>query len=145
MEEDVYPFKTLFKHGLNAVMPAHVIYENVDAQPAGFSSVWLQDILRGELGFDGVIFSDDLSMEGASVAGGYAARAEAAMAAGCDMVLACNNRAGALDILENAHLQVTPASAQRLQQMRGQAFMNRSALLEQDYWREAVEYVTALA
>lgn len=145
MEEDVYPFKTLFKHGLDAVMPAHVIYENVADQPAGFSSVWLQDILRGELGFDGVIFSDDLSMEGASVAGGYAARAEAALAAGCDMVLACNNRAGALEILEKAKLQPSAASTQRLQRMCGKPFMNRSALLEQQYWREAVEQVTALA
>ncbi|MDD5394742.1 MAG: beta-N-acetylhexosaminidase [Thiothrix sp.] len=144
MEEDVYPFKTLFKHGLDAVMPAHVIYENVDDQPAGFSSVWLQDILRGELGFDGVIFSDDLSMEGASVAGGYAARAEAALAAGCDMVLACNNRAGALEILEKAKLQPSAASTQRLQRMCGKPFMNRSALLEQQYWRESVEQVTAL-
>jgi beta-N-acetylhexosaminidase len=144
MEEDVYPFKTLFKHGLDAVMPAHVIYENVDDQPAGFSSVWLQDILRGELGFDGVIFSDDLSMEGASVAGGYAARAEAALAAGCDMVLACNNRVGALEILEKAKLQPSAASTQRLQRMCGKPFMNRSALLEQQYWREAVEQVTAL-
>lgn len=144
MEEDVYPFKTLFKHGLDAVMPAHIIYENVDAHPAGFSAVWLQEILRGELGFDGVIFSDDLSMEGASVAGSYALRAQAAMAAGCDMVLACNNRAGAIDILEHADLQPSAASSQRLERMRGRNFMNRGALLSDEYWREAVESVTAL-
>lgn len=144
MEEDVYPFKTLFKHGLDAVMPAHVIYENVDAHPAGFSAVWLQEILRGELGFDGVIFSDDLSMEGASVAGSYALRAQAAMVAGCDMVLACNNRAGAIDILEHADLQPSAASSQRLERMRGRNFMNRGALLSDEYWREAVESITAL-
>jgi beta-N-acetylhexosaminidase len=145
MQEDVYPFKALFAQGLDAVMPAHVIYEQVDSQPAGFSRVWVQDILRGELGFDGVIFSDDLSMEGASVAGSYAARAEFAVEAGCDMVLACNNRAGAIDILDNARLQVSPVSARRLERMRGQPFMNRSELLEQANWREAVESVTALA
>ncbi|MEZ5537477.1 MAG: beta-N-acetylhexosaminidase [Thiolinea sp.] len=145
MAEDMQPFAALFKAGLDAVMPAHVIYEQVDSQPAGFSRVWLQDILRGQLQFDGVIFSDDLSMEGASVAGGYAERAEAALAAGCDMVLACNNRAGVIDILDNAKPEVSAASSQRLERMRGKAFMNRSALLEQEYWQQAVDEVSMLA
>jgi beta-N-acetylhexosaminidase len=145
MQEDVLPFRQLMEQGLDAVMPAHVIYGQVDSRPAGFSPVWLQEILRGELGFNGVIFSDDLSMEGASVAGGYAARAEAALVAGCDMILACNNRAGAKEILDKADLNVPEASSQRLERMRGQPFMNRSALLEDGYWRMAVESVTALA
>lgn len=145
MQEDVLPFRQLMAQGLDAVMPAHVIYEQVDSRPAGFSPVWLQDVLRGELGFNGVIFSDDLSMEGASVAGSYAARAEAALAAGCDMILACNNRAGAREILEKADCRVTLESRQRLERMRGQPFMNRSALLEDEYWRMSVESVTALA
>lgn len=145
MAEDMQPFCELFKGGLDAVMPAHVIYEQVDSQPAGFSKVWLQDVLRQQLQFDGVIFSDDLSMEGASVAGGYAQRADRALEAGCDMVLACNNRAGVIDILEHAQLQVTEASSQRLERMRGKPFMNRSALLEQDYWQMAVDEVSMLA
>ena len=145
MDEDMQPFCELFKGGLDAVMPAHVIYEQVDSEPAGFSKVWLQNILRQQLKFDGVIFSDDLSMEGASVAGGYAERADKALEAGCDMVLACNNRTGVIDILDRATLAATEASSRRLERMRGKAFMNRSALLAEDHWKLAVDEVSMLA
>jgi beta-N-acetylhexosaminidase len=96
---DLVPYRALIGR-LDGVMPAHVIYPRVDARPAGFSPIWLQEILRGRLGFDGMVFSDDLSMEGASVAGGIVERGCAALDAGCDMVLVCNARAAAERLLD---------------------------------------------
>lgn len=99
---DLKPFVEL-QGQLDAVMPAHIIFDQIDSSPVGFSQLWLQKILRLQQNFDGVIFSDDLSMEGAVVAGSYADRAEVALAAGCDMVLVCNNRQGALEVLDYLH------------------------------------------
>ena len=96
LASDMEPYRHL---RLDAVMPAHVIYPQVDSRPAGFSSLWIGK-LRNELGFDGVIFSDDLSMEGASIAGDIVARASAAWNAGCDMLLVCNAPDAVDDVLE---------------------------------------------
>lgn len=88
---DLQPFQQLMAAGMASIMPAHVIYTQIDAaDPAGFSALWLKHILREQMHFDGVIFSDDLTMEGASMAGDVCARARSAFTAGCDIVLVCN-------------------------------------------------------
>ena len=104
---------------LDALMPAHVIYENVDPNPAGFSAFWIQKILRQQLNFDGVLFSDDLTMQAACVAGGADARIKAALAAGCDMGLVCNQREAACLALDAIKDLPLPNQA-RLERMRGQ-------------------------
>ena len=142
--QDMQPFAELIKKGLDAIMPAHVIYPNIDKQPAGFSSIWLQEILRQKLAFDGVIFSDDLSMQGASFIGGFTERAEAALAAGCDMVLVCNDRKGAIEVMDNANIKQSDQSTQRLQRMQGRSFMNRSALLDTKQWVETADAMRSI-
>jgi beta-N-acetylhexosaminidase len=115
--KDMAPYKPVIEAGLAAVMPAHVIYPAVDPQPAGYSAHWLQEVLRKQLGFQGLVFSDDLSMEGAALAGGPPQRARAALAAGCDMVLLCNNPAG-LDELLDSLADVPLAQPERLERMK---------------------------
>ncbi len=119
--DDLVPFAALVRHGLEGMMPAHVVYPAVDDRPAGYSRKWLQEILRERLGFDGIIFSDDLGMAGASSAGDIAARAEAAVAAGCDMVLTCNDDVAARELLEAWRPLPNPRLAQRTEAMAGKA------------------------
>ncbi len=136
---DLIPFRQMVNFGLTAVMPAHVIYPKVDDKPAGFSKRWLKDILRGELGFEGCIFSDDLSMEGATVAGGIVQRAEAALDAGADMVLVCNRPDSADELLAGLKREMPAVSRARLVQMHGKPHPRTLAQLHED-----AEFIKAL-
>ena len=135
---DILPFKRMIQNGMAAIMPAHVIYPKVDKLPAGFSEIWLKDILRKRLAFQGVIFSDDLDMKGASVIGEkYVDRAEKALSAGCDMVLVCNNREGALNVLDNLSGHNDPVSHLRLARMHGRHEITMAELHKMDQWKKS--------
>ncbi|PID58741.1 MAG: beta-N-acetylhexosaminidase [Gammaproteobacteria bacterium] len=106
---DLPPFKALIQAGIEAIMPAHILYTQVDGMPAGFSTYWLQSVLRQQLGFDGCIISDDLDMAGAAAYGDMPARIELA-AHNCDLILLCNNAEG----MRQAFNSLTPqADAKR--------------------------------
>jgi beta-N-acetylhexosaminidase len=141
LRKDIAPYRIAMQAGLGAVMPAHVIYTQCDAEPAGYSKYWLQEVLRGKLGFDGLIFSDDLSMAGASTVGGPPERARAALAAGCDMVLLCNDPEGQNKLLESLG-ETALARPERLERMRKKGGRD---LRKSVAYREAQESLTALA
>ena len=146
-EHDMAVFARLIKDDLLAgIMPAHVIYPNVDDQPAGFSTIWLQQILRQKLGYQGVIFSDDLSMHAATQAGDMLSRVEHALAAGVDMALICNAPDEAIKVLDNLghtvqHQAQYSTRAQGLVSINRQTVLHYQQLLEHPNYKLAVERV----
>lgn len=144
MLQDMLPFERMMHFGMAAVMPAHVVYSAVDNKPAGYSSIWLQQILRQQLNFQGVIFSDDLSMQAAGVAGDFADRAQTALQAGCDMVLVCNHTQAAQQVLESLEDYLNPVSQMRLIRMHGRGKIDREQLMASERWRSVVDKIKQL-
>ncbi len=144
-DKDLQPFRQLIHEGLEGVMPAHVVYPNIDPMPAGFSPFWIQQVLRGEFGFDGAVFSDDLSMAGAAAVGDFRERARLAQQAGCDMVLVCNNPAAAAAVLEAIPVAESPVRQRRLMAMQGQATYSRKQLMQTERWLHSASLINQLA
>jgi len=135
---DLAPYRRLISNGLPAVMVAHLLFPAVDAAPASLSARWIRELLRGQLRFQGVVFADDLSMGGAAAAyGDVVTRARQALAAGCDMLPVCNNRASVIELLEGLDIQVQPASSLRLVRLHGRAAPGREQLLASSEWARA--------
>lgn len=145
---DVVPFGKMIRAGLGAIMPAHVRYPAVDERPACFSKFWLKEVLRGRLGFQGVIFSDDLTMKGAHVIGDIVERGREAIIAGCDMVLVCNHPDETVRLIDGLEamngIQDDPVSHVRLARMHERHNIVRDDLLRDHKWKEAVHIAAEL-
>ncbi len=141
MADDIYPYRRLIDNGLAAVMVSHVVYSAVDPRAAGFSPRWLQDELRGRLQFAGAIFTDDLTMQGASVAGTMAERAKAALAAGCDVLPICNNRQGVIEVVEALSNWEDALGQIRLVRLHGLPGPSREELARSEQWQGCVQAV----
>lgn len=142
-KRDMRPFTKLCEE-FDAVMPGHILFPQIDSQPVGFSRIWLQEILRGELGFQGMIFSDDLSMGGAAESGSYQDRAGLALEAGCDMLLACNNQQGALEILEYVENLELEDRWQKIALMKARKTWSLDSVKATDYYADAQRYMTMI-
>lgn len=143
--KDILPFKQLINEGLEGIMPAHVVYPAIDELPAGFSAIWINEILRKQLGFNGAVFSDDLSMEGAASVGDFSERAKLARQAGCDMLLVCNNEVAAEQILDTTPIESNALREQRLLAMLGKASHNQQALKNSLKWKTISQQVAELS
>ncbi len=139
-KEDLVPFERLGATHGEGLMTAHVIFSQVDEIPVTFSHKWLQHVLRGQLGFEGVVFSDDLNMHAARVHAPVARRAQAAFQAGCDVVLLCNNRQAVMDVLDQSGNYHNPVSSMRLLRMRGKpADLGLEDLHQTPQWQQAAD------
>ncbi|RQW63070.1 beta-N-acetylhexosaminidase [Vibrio viridaestus] len=140
-EQDMKIFKSHIENQLlDAMMPAHVVYSHYDSQPASGSEYWLKTVLRKTLGFKGIVFSDDLSMEGAAVMGNVVERSHQALAAGCDMILVCNRPEAAIEVLDNLPILDVPSATHLLKKKR----FTFDELQSSREWKEANSAILSL-
>jgi beta-N-acetylhexosaminidase len=146
LSRDLTPYRRLIANGLPAVMVAHILFPAVDKDPSSLSSLWIRDVLRGELMFQGVVFADDLSMKGAAAYGDIVTRARQALAAGCDMLPVCNNRPGVIELLDRLGGEPEPASSLRLVRLHGRSAAPGPQELEASpEWRQARELLARMS
>ncbi|MCF6253873.1 MAG: beta-N-acetylhexosaminidase [Thiomicrorhabdus sp.] len=143
-QHDMQPFLRLIENGLDAVMPAHVIYPKVDSLPAGFSEVWLQAILRKQCHFEGAIISDDMSMKAAQAYGSASERVLKALQAGCDLVLVCNDARAADEVLAKVNWKACTLSHARLIRLHGHGKFKYQTLQFDPQWQAAVSVINGL-
>jgi len=144
LDGDLAPYRLLIVNALPAVMVAHVVYTQVDSRPASLSSRWIRGVLRGDLGFDGAVFADDLSMAGAAAFGTIEERAALALEAGCDVLPVCNDRTQVLRLLDRPGAHVEPLSAMRLVRLHGRAMPALGELQADRRWQGASAAAAAL-
>ncbi|MEY3219501.1 MAG: beta-N-acetylhexosaminidase [Pseudomonadota bacterium] len=142
--DDLVPFQRLIHYGLPAIMTAHLRFPAFDDQPVSFSEKWLKTVLRGDMGFQGAIFSDDLSMGGAAGAGSIVDRCRLALNAGCDMILICNDRPAAIDAITHLGHWESPASQIRLLRLHGREHWDWQKLRKNPDWKDATQLISSL-
>ena len=145
IQADILPFSRLCQNELAGIMPAHIVYEQSDSLPAGFSPFWIKDVLRERLGFQGAVLSDDLSMEGAAIMGDTLARAEAALDAGCDMVLVCNKPESVIQVIDGLKVKDDALRHMRLVRLHGRHGLDRDQLFASQEWKEAAKITLSYA
>ena len=141
---DLVPFERLAASDLAGVMPAHVVFTCLDARPAGFSRRWIGDVLRGELGFKGIVFSDDLDMAAADTGGDHVDRAHVALEAGCDVVLVCNDFPAAVTVVEGLKAGPDPVRLARMARLHGRGATSFEKLAADAAYRRAVAGLSSL-
>jgi beta-N-acetylhexosaminidase len=137
IEADLQPYRRLIANGLASVMVAHVVFPAVDANPASLSRTWIAGVLRGDLGFQGAVFADDLSMAGAAAFGDIVARAGLAREAGCDVLPVCNDRAAVVTLLDALREAPDPVGRMRLARLHARE-PDAQPLASNPRWRNAV-------
>lgn len=136
MDQDLRPYRLLIENGLPAVMVSHVLYPQVDAVPASFSARWIGGVLRDELQFRGLVFSDDLSMLATAAMGDIVQRSTRALAAGCEVLLVCNARAQVVALLDGLRVERDPALHLKLARMRGRPAFDTAGLRTSAHWQQ---------
>nr|WP_319379737.1 beta-N-acetylhexosaminidase [Thiomicrorhabdus sp.] len=143
-QHDLQPFLRLIEKGIDAVMPAHVIYPKVDSKPAGFSEYWLQQVLRKQCRFDGAIISDDMSMQAAQAFGSITQRVHSALQAGCDLILVCNDPLAADEVLSQLRWHSSTLNHARLIRLHGHGKFKYERLRYEPLWQAALQTVEKL-